>query len=138
MGTGQTLLVLAAIVLFMITSLNVNRSYLNAVEATVDQQEMVNSINFGQSVIERIYSQSRDEVALMNLFGDLTDVENPDSRLEHESETGETLAATVEFSEETEMKHGINGRVVSVDVYQLENDDYVEMAAYSFALISEP
>ena len=59
MSTGQALLAMAALSLFMYTAVNVNRLYVASVSESVDKQRTSDAINYAQSVAEMLYAQGQ-------------------------------------------------------------------------------
>lgn len=135
MSTGQVFLTLGAVILFMITSLNVNRSYVNAVKVTTGQQVTVNAMHFGQSVVESVYSQSQNYSDLLNYYSQFDDITNPNRRLHSTTETGDSLAAQIEISPEKVLMHGVEGRIFTISVYELLDGNTIEQTQHTAAIL---
>lgn len=134
MASGQTLLTLAAIVLFMYTALNVNRNYVNGIEQNLSQQKYISAINYGQSIAEQFYAQSTNYGELDDAYGDLDDVTDQDHRLQTVTAFEDTLYATVNLSGEHELQHSVMGRTATITVYEHVGSDYRQRAQYVAAI----
>lgn len=134
MSSGQIILTMGAIVLFMITALNVNRSILHTTSVTVDQQARMNAVNYGQSLVELIYSHPGDFESFQITYGNYDDVNDPDRRLNHTTETDEELAATISIDSKTNLAHQISGIVATVTVYELIEDSIDQKVVFTAAL----
>jgi hypothetical protein len=115
---AQTFLVTAAIALFMLNALNLNRTMVNATKQTVNQQYNIEAINAGQDLVNLMYSQSANYDAIETLYGEYNDESDPAHRMELETATGETLYATFEISAEQEILHGVDGKIITIAVYR--------------------
>ncbi|MDR8392598.1 hypothetical protein NC796_15690 [Aliifodinibius sp. S!AR15-10] len=133
MASGQTLLTLAAIVLFMITALNVNRNYVQAVEQNLDQQKYINAINYGESLADEFYSQASNYENAEDVYGDYDDVTDPNRRLEKVTTMGDTLYATIHITEQ-ELKHNVVGKKGTITVYGRNGSEYRQRAQYEAAI----
>lgn len=134
MAQGQTILALGAIVLFMITAVNVNKNYVRSVEQNLDQQKYINAINYGQSIASEIYSQVNNYENLEDTYGQYNDVNDPAKRLETVSTINDTLYATVEVSGEETLVHGVKGKKATVTVYVQDGSDFRQRAQYITAI----
>lgn len=136
MSTGQVLLTLAAIVLLSYISLNIQQMYVQSVGSTVDSQYTSDALNFGRDISERVQSFAFKYDQLMNEFGGLNDVTDPDSRIEFTSQVGESFFATVDISDEGELIHNQNGRTATIRVYIYNDssDQYQLQAEYVTAI----
>ncbi|MDZ7693587.1 MAG: hypothetical protein U5K69_21125 [Balneolaceae bacterium] len=134
MAQAQTILALGAIVLFMITALNVNRNYVRGVKQNLDQQKYINAINYGQTIAGGIYSQVNNYDNIEDVYGDYDDVTDPARRLQTVTSLNDTLFATVALSGEEVLVHGTNGKKATITVYELVGADYRQRAQYVTAI----
>lgn len=137
MSTGQTLLALAAIVLLSIISLNIGSMHVEAVETTVENQEISDAMNFGEDLIEELQSYAYNYGQLDSRFGDLDDVTDQDKRRQYTSQIGKVYFATVELSSEETILHGQTGRRATVQIYEEteSGDDYVMLTEFRTAIL---
>ncbi|KPP94270.1 MAG: hypothetical protein HLUCCA01_12840 [Bacteroidetes bacterium HLUCCA01] len=122
MSTGQALLAMAALSLFMYTAVNVNRLYVASVSESVDKQRTSDAINYAQSVAEMLYAQGQFYDDLDINFGHLDNENLSTRRLETLSVIGDSLVATVELDAESAQIHGAVGRTATIRVFSLLND----------------
>ena len=125
---------MGAIALFMTVSLNINRSILQASEVSLDQQSLMNAVNYGQSVVELLYSHPGDLSSFLITYGDLADVDDPDKRLNHTTETDEELAATIIIDQQPDLAHQVSGIIATVTVFDLTDDTPEQKAVFTAAL----
>lgn len=67
MGTGQTLFVILALVLFATVTVSINRVRMNANLQTITHYQDLESINHGQSLVERLSKIASEESGYQNL-----------------------------------------------------------------------
>jgi hypothetical protein len=127
MTTNQTLLSLGALMLLMIVSSTMNRTYLSSVAGMLDKQIEVEATNYAQSVAEVVFSNGADYENLDANLGSFNNVTNPAERFTHVTAFGDSLYATVELGSEQTLKHGITGRKASVKVFEKDEAGYSEL-----------
>ena len=132
MSTGQTLLAIGAIALFMYLSVNISQSYLLATTQTVDQQSNLDAVNFGQSLAEQIYATKYDTLEF--IYGKYNDVLDPNSRMSESSASGDTLYAEIDISAEKPLIHGVDGKVATIKIFMEKDDNMSQKAGYKVAL----
>lgn len=126
MSTGQTLLAIAAISLFMMTAVNVNRTYVNATSESVRQQRGLDAINYAQSLSEIAYSQASNYDNLATTLGVLNDVTDPAKRTTFVTQLQDTLFGTFTVMPEQLTIHSVPGRPVIIRVFSREDGAFVQ------------
>lgn len=135
MSTGQTLLTLGALVIFGYLALNVNRINLEMVRFSVEQQRANDSVHYGQSLVDRIYSTQYD---LINpIFEAYNDIQDPDGRLEFQTQIGDTLYATILIQDQNNILLNTSGKIIQINVFKAENGVFNNRATYKVT-IPEP
>lgn len=119
MGTGQTLLTLSAIVIYSVTLNNIVTSHVNSVKYAVTQQGVLDAVEIGNSITERLFAASDSYENLENQYGSLNDVSKINTRENFETQLGQSIAITYQLGKEKEMIEGQLGRVLTVNVYQV-------------------
>ncbi len=117
---NQTFLALGAVAIFMYLSVNIHKSYVQAARQTVGHQEEMDAINYGLTLSDELYSQSFNYDSLDTYYGDLNNLNNQSQRKNFVTPSNDTLAATVELSEEEEIIIGATGRLATINVYRIE------------------
>ena len=129
MATGQTLLTLASIVLLAIISMSIRSMYTQSVHNTVDSQLTSDALNFGRDLSEEIHSYAFRYTELDGVYGSKNDVTHPNTRIEFTPQVGVTFYATIELSAEQELKHGQDGRIVTIHIFEEQREDEFEQVA---------
>lgn len=124
MSMGQTFLALGAIMLLMVITTTLNRTYVVALSETLDHQLEMEAIQFGQAISESIFSASREYENLTQMFGHLTNVSNKQQRIEFLTAFNDTLYATIHLSSEQQLLHAVEGRTAHIRVYTKDNSNY--------------
>ncbi|MCC5942370.1 MAG: hypothetical protein JJU37_12595 [Balneolaceae bacterium] len=131
MGTGQTLLALAAIVLLSIITMSIRQMYVQSVNTTVNSQHTADALNFGRDISERIHTFSTRYLDFVDEYGGCTadtfDLEDVDTNciFEMNSMAGESYIATLLVSPEGDIDIGPaiqTGRVITIRIFS-ERDD---------------
>lgn len=136
MSTGQTLMALAAISLFMYTAVNVNRTHIAAVSETVAKQRASDAINFSQSISELLYAQGQFYNNMDTQFGVFNDVTNPANRMSTMTTIGDSLFATIFIAPEQTLIHGAEGRVATIRVFSPEpGGSYLERVSLLVTIV---
>jgi len=131
MNTGQTLLAIGALILLMNISLSIHRSQIHSISDSLDHQLDIEAINFGQSLMEAVFYSVNDYSELDALYENLSDVTDPDSRLEYQTIFEDILYATIDLSGEKQLINNVTGRQVTVRVYSIsDNDEYMLKVEY--------
>lgn len=137
MTTGESLLAIGAIALFMLTAVNVNRTYVSAAAESLRQQRDSDMINYAQSLTEMVYANGVNYDTIEALFLNASDIANPARRLTYVTSIGDSLFATVLFSAETAMIQGFVGKIATIQVYSREMGDLVPRARNTAAIIRQ-
>lgn len=124
MSTGQTLLALGAIALFMYTTVNVNRIYVEASRQSLAQQRGMDTVNYAQSVVDLMYATPYDQLELQ--FGGMNNVNNSSSRFTYVTALQDTIYATVIIGSEGPLIQGRQGRIIELAVYVREDTTYAK------------
>lgn len=127
MTTNQTLLSLGALMLLMIVSSTMNRTYLSSIAEMLDKQIEVEATNYAQSVAEVLFSNGADYENLNTNLGSFNDVNNPAKRFTHVTAFGDSLYATIELGSEQTLRHGITGRKASIKVFEKNDTGYKQL-----------
>ncbi len=118
MSTSQILLSLGAILLLMIVSSTMNRTYLAAITQNVDSQVEVEANNYAQSMTEVLFGHLNDYDNIDQNLGAFNDVTDPDKRFTHVTTFGDTLYATVDIGNPQTLIHGVQGRRATITVHR--------------------
>lgn len=136
MSSGQIFLTLGAISLLMYMSVNINRMYVSSVEKSVQIQQEMEVIDYGQSLSELMYSQS-DSANYSDVhidYGNLDDVTDPNTRLSYKTQTDNILYATIDISDERTLMLDEKGRIATIKVYDEKDGDYIQKGQFSAAI----
>lgn len=135
MSTGQILLAIFALVLLMNLSLSIHRAQIMSISDSMEYQIDLEANNFGHSIMEEIFYSLNRYDELDAFYVHLSDVSNPNSRLEYATYFGDTLYATVDLSNEKPLVHDVDGRQVTVRVYhKSDHNEYIMRVEYQSAL----
>ena len=136
MSTGQVFLALGAILLFSITALNVNRTYLSALEEAILIQSDMDAVQYGQSLADEVASNRPNYDILSNVYAGLNNVTVATSRRQFVTPSLDTLFSTITVGTEAETLYGIMGRTVTVTVFSREADGGFRMrSTYTIPVI---
>ena len=139
MGTGQTLLALAAIVLLSIVTMSIRQMYVQSVNNTVESQHTADALNFGRDISERIHTFSTRYFDFDTEYGDCTndsfDLEDIDTNCTFVMNTmaGENFIATLLVSGESDIEIGTatqTGRLVTIRIFSEDDGDSEFKAEY--------
>ena len=143
MGTGQTLLALAAIVLLSIITMSIRQMYVQSVNTTVDSQHTADALNFGRDISERIHTFSTRYFEFVDEFGDCNadtfdlDEVNQGCKFEMNSMAGEDYIATLFVEGESDIHIGTaiqTGRVITIRIFSERDDVSTFRAEYKTIL----
>ena len=132
MSTGQTILTLGAIVLFMITSVNISRSYVMATHQTVDQQTQKDIVNYGQTLVSEVYSTPYD--TLTAVYDQYDDEANSNRSKRTITKMDDTLSATINISAEQLLIHNAKGKIATISVFKKESGTWVQRSGHNIAI----
>jgi len=118
MSTGQVFVTFASLVLVGYIALNIQRMYVSSVEETVDTQMTHDAVNFGRDLSEEVQSYAYKYGQIVDAFGDMDDITDPNERISDTSQVGRIFHATVELSNEQVLEHGQSGRTATIRVYE--------------------
>lgn len=136
MSTGQIFLALGAILLFSITALNVNRTYLSALEEAILIQSDMDAVQYGQSLADEVSSNRPNYDILSNVYAGLDNVNTAGSRREFVTPSLDTLFSTIVVGAEAETLYGIMGKTVTVTVFSRDGDGSFRMrSTYTIPVI---
>ena len=136
MGTGQTILTLSAITLYSITLNNINKAYVSSVKYAVEQQQSVEAIEIGNSITEKLYSESSSYSSLENMYGELNDVNQSTTRENYITQTGDSVAVIYDLGDEKVMIEDHKGRMVTVFVYKKSSsDEFKSVSEHKIAML---
>ncbi len=143
MGTGQTLLALAAIVLLSIVTMSIRQMYVQSVNNTVDSQHTADALNFGRDISERIHTFSTRYIEFENEYGDcnadtfnLEDIDNK-CKFEMNSIAGEDYIGTLFVEAESDIDIGTaiqKGRVITIRIFSERDEVSTFRAEYKTIL----
>ncbi|MDI6402857.1 hypothetical protein QLX67_12690 [Balneolaceae bacterium ANBcel3] len=140
MAYGQTILTIAAVILFSIHAMTAHRLYNMAVERSVETQELTEAIDFGRALNDRVQAYSLRYWTLMEppeqggLYG-LNDPSDPNGRLEFHGGSGQVFYATVEIGNQEELMFKQEGRMVTVRVFKPNGNNLDILTTYTTAVI---
>lgn len=136
MSTGQVFLALGAIILFSFTALNVNRTYISALEEAILIQSDMDAVQYGQSLADEVASNRPNYDILSNVYAGLNNVNVSTSRREFVTPSLDTLFSTIVVGAEAETLYGIMGKTVTVTVFSREDDGSFRMrSTYTIPII---
>lgn len=136
MGTGQILLAISAITLYSITLNNINSAYVNSIKYAINQQQVFEAIEIGNSITEKLYSESSSYQELDNLYGKLNDASSATKREMFLTQTGDSIAVTYSIGTEKEMIEGQNGRLITIQVFkQKTKNEYHLVSEHVVAML---
>lgn len=124
MSTGQIFLALGAIVLFALTAMNVNRSYVASIEEAVIIQQELDAVNYGQSLADEVASRRANYATLGTIFANLDNVTLAARRRMYVTQSLDTLYATIVVDAEATLMHGVLGKQVTVSVHSRDGSTY--------------
>ena len=124
MSMGQTFLSIGAIMLLMVVTTTLNRTYVVALSDTIEHQLDLEAIQYGQALSESVLSASKEYENLQQMFGHLTNVSNNQQRLEFLTAFSDTLFATIHLSAEQQLVHAVQGRKAHIRVYSRQGANY--------------
>lgn len=132
---NQTFLSLGAVAIFMYLSVNIHKSYVQAARQTVGHQEEMDAINYGLTLSDELYSQSFNYDSLDTYYGNLDNLSNSSERKNFITPSNDTLAATIELSEEEEIILGATGRLATINVYRIDGGQAKWMSEQVVSLV---
>ncbi len=136
MGTGQTLLTLSAIVIYSVTLNNIVTSHVNSVKYVVTQQGVMDAVEIGNSITERLFAISDSYDKLENQYGSLNDVSKVNKRENFETQLGQSIAITYQLGKEKEMIEGQFGRVITIHVFQADkNSEFIKISQHTAVVL---
>lgn len=135
MSTGQIFLALGAIVLFALTAMNVNRSYVASLEEAVLIQQEMDAVQYGQSLADEVASRRADYATLGTVFANLDNVTLAARRRTYVTPSQDTLFATIEVAAEGNLLHGVLGKPVTVTVYSREGTTYPMRVRFQIPMV---
>ena len=121
MNANQLLLALGALLLLMIVTTTLNRTYLLALSETLDNQLRFEAINYAQSLTELVFSASENYDQIETIIGGMDDVQDPLKRFSRVTLFGDSLFATIHLSPDTTLQHGVTGRFAIIQVYSRQH-----------------
>lgn len=136
MSTGQIFLAMGAIILFGMTAMNVNRTYVSAIEEAILIQAEMDAIQYGQTLADEVVSNRVDYDDLATLYANLNNVNNAATRRTFVTPSLDTLYATIIVANEAAMLHGIMGKTVDITVFSKQEDTYRLRARYTVPMVS--
>ncbi len=136
MSSGQVFLALGAIILFSFTALNVNRTYISALEEAILIQSELDAVQYGQTLSEEVSSNRANYATLETIYANLGDVSNSATRRVFVTPALDTLYATIQVAAEAETLYDVMGKIVTVTVFsRQETGDFRMRATYSVPII---
>lgn len=138
MSTGQVFLALGAIILFSFTALNVNRTYISALEEALLIQSEMDAVQYGQSLTDEVASNRPNYEDLEDVYDGLDDVTQSGSRREFVTPSLDTLYSTIVVQPEAETLYGIMGKTVTVTVFSREENGTFRMRATYTVPVIQP
>lgn len=136
MSTGQIFFAMGAIILFGMTAMNVNRTYVSAIEEAILIQAEMDAIQYGQTLADEVVSNRADYDDLATIYVNLNNVNNVATRRTYVTPSLDTLYATIVVSNEAAMLHGIMGKTVDITVFSKQDDNYRLRARYTVPMVS--
>jgi hypothetical protein len=136
MSTGQIFLAMGAIILFGMTAMNVNRTYVSAIEEAILIQAEMDAIQYGQTLADEVVSNRVDYDDLATIYANLNDVSNVATRRTYVTPSLDTLYATIVVASEAAMLHGIMGKTVDITVFSKQDDTYRLRARYTVPMVN--
>lgn len=121
MNANQLLLALGALLLLMIVTTTLNRTYLLALSETLENQMRFEAINYAQSLTELVFSASENYDQIETIIGDMDDIHDPLKRFSRVTLFGDSLFATIYLSPDTTLQHGVTGRFAFIQVYSRQH-----------------
>ncbi|MCH8486776.1 MAG: hypothetical protein LAT75_07915 [Candidatus Cyclonatronum sp.] len=128
MNANQLFLALGALLLLMIVTTTLNRTYILALTETIDNQLRFEAVNFAQSLTELVFSASEEYDQIDALLANRDDIQDPNKRFTRVTQFGDSLFATITLTPDTTLQHGVTGRLAAIQVYSRQNGTFVAEA----------
>lgn len=123
MNLGQTLLTILALVLFATVTATINRARIHATEQTIDHQRELETISYGQSLIEILSNIANTESGFDNMATIVNDT-NAIWNQPFTTDSGHILYPEVEINTSSSLvTQNVNYKKVTVSVYSDPSKD---------------
>lgn len=128
MNANQLLLALGALLLLMIVTTTLNRTYILALSETIENQLRFEAVNYAQSLTELVFSASEEYDQLDTLLGGMNDINDPLKRFTRVTLFGDSLFAVINLTPDTTLPHGVTGRIANIQVFSRQNGTFMAEA----------
>ncbi|AXI99772.1 hypothetical protein CYPRO_0487 [Cyclonatronum proteinivorum] len=122
MNANQLLLALGALLLLMIVTTTLNRTYILALSETIENQLRFEAVNYAQSLTELVFSASEEFDQLDALLGGMNNINDPQKRFSRVTLFGDSLFAIISLTPDTTLPLGITGRIAHIQVFSRQNE----------------